>query len=367
MKIKLAILFIIVLSLESFSQDLHFSQFYASPIHLNPAMTGVFDFDFKDKDLRATSIFRQQWWTVQSPFYAETKPFNTFIVSLDGLLKYHKELDGNYIGLGGFLYQDNAGDLNYTTQYANFSASYGFSMNYDHTLYVTPGASVAYGVNSVDFSKGFFDNQWTGTSFDPSLPTGEVFPENRTNYIDYSVGVTISSFPFRKKKHTAGVAVFHLTQPDQNFYDGNESTLNMKYVVHYQGQYPLSHHREFIPISLFHSQANVYEFTSGGLLKFNLRDTDHKDVKNLQMGLAYRLVGNWGSVTASDALLLLTRMRYKDFLFGFSYDANFSGLTEATSTVGAYEISIVYYRDLYKKNRQPKRKPKDYEPVCPDE
>ena len=330
-------------------------------------MTGVYDFDFKDKDIRATSIFRQQWRTITSPFYSESKPFNSIIVSLDGLLKHHKALDGNYVGVGGLLYQDYAGDLSYKTQWMNFSVSYGFSLNYDHTFYITPGASVSYGINSVNFSNGFFDNQWNGLAFDPSLPTGEVFPNSSKGYVDYSVGVSFSSFPEKRKKHTGGVALFHLNRPDQNFYSNNSSTLHLKFKAHYNGQYPLSHHRELVPVALFHTQSKVYEFTGGGLLKFILRDLEHRDVKNIQFGAAYRMVGHFGRITASDAFLLLSRIGYRNYLFGFSYDANFSKLTEATNTVGAFELSIVYYGDLYKRNKMPKRRMKNYEPVCPDE
>lgn len=363
-----AIVFLLVFSgIVVLGQDLHFSQYYASPLHLNPGMTGVFDFDFKDKDIRATSIFRQQWRTIKGPFYDDPKPFNTFIASIDGLVKRHKSLDGNFIGLGMLLYQDNAGDLNYKTQYSAFSASYGISLNREHTSYFTAGGMAAIGQNSVDFSKGFFDNQWTGTEFDPTAPTGENFPQNNYTYYDYSFGMALSSFPFKRNKHTVGVSMFHVNKPDQNFYSDNVSTLNMKYVAHYEGQYPLKHHRALIPIGFFHTQAKVYEFSAGGLMKFVLQNQAHQDVKNLQFGLAYRMVGHYDRVTASDALVILTRMRYRDFLFGFSYDSNFSGLTPATRTVGAFEVSIVYYADLYKRSRQPRRKPRDYEPVCPDE
>ena len=79
-------------------QDLHFSQHYASPLHLNPAMTGVFDFDFKDKDLRLSSIYRQQWRTIRGPYVNKATPFNTTIFSADGLLKRQKDLIGSYFG-----------------------------------------------------------------------------------------------------------------------------------------------------------------------------------------------------------------------------------------------------------------------------
>ena len=47
-----ALLFFISLN----AQDIHFSQFYASPLTLNPAMTG-----FVNGDCRAGVIYRNQW------------------------------------------------------------------------------------------------------------------------------------------------------------------------------------------------------------------------------------------------------------------------------------------------------------------
>jgi hypothetical protein len=45
-----------MLSEEGKGQDIHFSQYYASPLSLNPANTGNYDGDW-----RLMNSYRQQW------------------------------------------------------------------------------------------------------------------------------------------------------------------------------------------------------------------------------------------------------------------------------------------------------------------
>ncbi|MCB0641551.1 MAG: type IX secretion system membrane protein PorP/SprF, partial [Phaeodactylibacter sp.] len=55
-----------------FAQDKHFSQFFANPITLNPALSGAFD-----GRLRLAGIYRDQWRDQLS------EPYVTFAGSLD--------------------------------------------------------------------------------------------------------------------------------------------------------------------------------------------------------------------------------------------------------------------------------------------
>jgi hypothetical protein len=45
------------------AQDPHFSQYYVYPSWMNPALTGVFDGDY-----RVSAIHRRQWGNVSSPY-----------------------------------------------------------------------------------------------------------------------------------------------------------------------------------------------------------------------------------------------------------------------------------------------------------
>jgi len=47
----------------SHAQDVHFSQFFASPISLNPALSGSHNYD-----LRIVDNYRNQWFTLGIPY-----------------------------------------------------------------------------------------------------------------------------------------------------------------------------------------------------------------------------------------------------------------------------------------------------------
>ena len=54
------------------AQDIHFSQFYNTPLIVNPAFTGVFG-----GDQRAMLIYRNQWSSVATPYKTFGGSFDT--------------------------------------------------------------------------------------------------------------------------------------------------------------------------------------------------------------------------------------------------------------------------------------------------
>ncbi len=80
------------------AQDPHFSQFYASPLTLNPAFTGKFDGDY-----RLAANYRNQWASIPNAY-------TTASASLDfGILK--KSLPkGDIFGLGFSGVSDQSAD-----------------------------------------------------------------------------------------------------------------------------------------------------------------------------------------------------------------------------------------------------------------
>ncbi len=52
-----------LLSFGGAAQDIHFSEFYNTPLQLNPSYTGFFNGDY-----RFTAIYRDQWSTIGVPF-----------------------------------------------------------------------------------------------------------------------------------------------------------------------------------------------------------------------------------------------------------------------------------------------------------
>jgi Type IX secretion system membrane protein PorP/SprF len=65
---RLLLMFLCALGTQTtFAQEAFFAQYYASPMHLNPAMVGVFDGQY-----RLNANFRQQWGNTFS-----SNPFRT--------------------------------------------------------------------------------------------------------------------------------------------------------------------------------------------------------------------------------------------------------------------------------------------------
>src|SRR5215510_9186298 len=93
----------------STAQDPNFSQFFASPLTLNPALTGKFDGIF-----RFAMNYRNQWPTISNAYTTGT-------TSLDmGIMKNRiPEYDQFGIGLMGFT--DRAGDGALTENYVGIS------------------------------------------------------------------------------------------------------------------------------------------------------------------------------------------------------------------------------------------------------
>src|SRR6187549_112427 len=107
-KLLLTLLLFTVLVSVSLAQDPNFSQFFASPLTLNPALTGRFDGTF-----RLAANYRNQWPTINNafttatasldfPILANTIPeFDTWGVGIIGLSDQsgNKILRNNYVGI----------------------------------------------------------------------------------------------------------------------------------------------------------------------------------------------------------------------------------------------------------------------------
>jgi len=96
-------------------QDIHFSQFYMSPLNLNPAMTGV-----NNCKTRMVANYRNQWASAIG-----SNAYNTYSVSYDQKMPIGRE---DYFGVGGSLWGDVAGESRFGTTQARLSASYSKKM-----------------------------------------------------------------------------------------------------------------------------------------------------------------------------------------------------------------------------------------------
>src|SRR6187399_1622165 len=81
-----------------YAQDLHFSQFFNSPLTTNPANTGF----IPDADYRIGAHYRNQWSAVM------TVPYKTISAFADAQF-FRDRLENGWMGFGLVLLNDEAG------------------------------------------------------------------------------------------------------------------------------------------------------------------------------------------------------------------------------------------------------------------
>src|SRR6476620_7660590 len=94
-KIGLIILASFQAALHGYGQDLHFSQFFNSPLTTNPANTGF----IPDADYRIGANYRNQYSTIM------TVPYKTMSIFGDAQV-FRDRIDNGWMGLGGVILRD---------------------------------------------------------------------------------------------------------------------------------------------------------------------------------------------------------------------------------------------------------------------
>ena len=102
---QLCCFLLLAASLTVRAQDPNFSQFFASPLTLNPALTGKFDGQY-----RVAGNYRNQWPTINNAYITGTTSFDI------GILKnYIPEVD--QFGVGVMAFSDKSGNGALTNNY----------------------------------------------------------------------------------------------------------------------------------------------------------------------------------------------------------------------------------------------------------
>lgn len=143
---------------EPFS-DIHFSQFYMSPLNLNPAMTGVMNCN-----TRMVANYRNQWASI-----LRSNAFRTYSVSYDQRIPSGRY---DFFGVGGTFWGDRAGEANFSTMTGKVSLSYSKRMGgyRKKANYLVVGAEGGAAQRSIDFLNLRWGTQHDGQGgFDPTL------------------------------------------------------------------------------------------------------------------------------------------------------------------------------------------------------
>ena len=331
---KQLLLFFLILS-ASFGlqgQDPHFSQNYATPLYINPGLTGLYN-----GDVRMTATFRNQWSSISN-----SAGYRTLAVSVDGKLTPG---DGKGSGISGGLHimSDQAGLLNFSTNAIDVALALNTSLGDAHFL----SLGVMAGVNrrSFDFSGAQFGNQFDGVGYSSEIQSNEVFENNSYSRMGLSGGLVYYYMQDNRTYWHAGAAAYNLIQTEKTFIgDGDEGLgIPSRLSAQFGASLRIADRADIVPGVYFIKQGVHYKADIGTLLRYVFMNNSRSGTfRAMSIGPWVRIVKDYIEGINTDALIIATRLDYDAWSFGIAYDFNISVLNTATNGKGGFELTTAY-------------------------
>lgn len=307
------------------SQDIHFSQFFTTPLANNSAQTGNFNGNY-----RIGFNAKLQWpalTTTGEYTYHTESPYVDFSFG-------EKKIKTGWMGLGLNFLNDEAGDGRLRFQRIGLSFAYHQALDKEQRYVLSAGAGMHYIIRSVDFSKFYFNNQWIeDQGFDLSQSNYEPLQRESFSMIDVNAGLNFRAQINDFVSVQAGAAVLHINRPKQSFLSTDER-LGLRYQANAGALYSIN---ERISISLdayytFEKRASEIQLASLFSYGF-LNNRSSVASHTLLAGLSYRV---------KDALAPIVGYQFKSNRILLSYDITLSKLSRGNRANGGPELSFVH-------------------------
>lgn len=292
--------------------DPHFSQYYANPLWLNPALTGVTDGDY-----RVNINAKQQWGSISNSFLTGGASFDMAPVK--------------NLAFGVMVLNQNAGDISYNNLSALVSGAYRIHFGNTGQNMINFGLQAGILNKSFDPSKITLGNQFNPvTGYDPNFGINESFASSNTLVPDVNAGIMyFDGNPDQVVNVFAGATAAHLTRPIDKFL-GTDVRMPIRYAVHGGARVKVTDMLDITPNALYMRQGNAKETSIGAYAKVAINTE-----ADLMFGSNYRL---------DDAAIAFFGLNIKNMVIGLSYDFNTSSLNKATRSQGGLELSVSFTR-----------------------
>ncbi len=315
---------IIVLTCLTFftkAQDPHFSQFFSSPLTLNPALTGKFN-----GTLRVAGNYRNQW-------PAFNNVFTTSTLSVDFAILKSRLPDFDTWGIGILALTDKAGGGILTNNYIGLSTSYHKALDEDGFQQIGVGFQGTYGQKRLDNSKLYFEDQLTPFGF--TGVTQDIFSANNLNinYFDVNAGLIYTGSTTADNNFYVGASIYHINRPKESF-KGGTWNIAMRTTISAGGYFPVSDILTLHTSGIYQVQNKSSEVSIGGALATPL-DPESESPSNIYLGSWYRI---------NDAIIPYVGLEFSGLRVGATYDINTSSLKAGSQSRGGMEISLIYIK-----------------------
>ncbi len=317
--------------INTYSQDIHFSQFLEAPLLRNPSLAGIFE-----GDIRVQAVFRDQWNSVTNAY--KTGSFNAEY-------KLPVGRSDDFLTPGVQVLFDKAGTVGLNTTQFLPALNYHKSLSNERTMYLSLGFMGGLIRKSIDVSKMTTNEQYLD-GYNPGLSTGEIVAVPNYNTWDMNVGMSFNSSFGTDDLNTVfvGAAMHHINRPRNSFYKNVNIELDPKFVFSTGVKLRVDEYSSFIIQADYSTQGGYTETIAGALYAYNL-GTDPENASYTIHGGAFL---RW-----KDAVIPVIKLDKHPLSVAISYDVNVSQLKTASQGRGGFEISFAYigFLDRYNSSR----------------
>lgn len=304
------------------AQDPNFSQFFVSPLTLNPALTGKFDGVY-----RVAGNYRAQWPSI-------FRAYNTGTVSYDAGILRNRIPEFDQFGIGFLALSDKSGEGGvFQANYAALSLAYHKALDENGYHQIGLGFQGAYTNKKIFPYKAYFEDQltangWTGV-------TSEVFSSSQlgVSYFDMNMGVLYNGSTNGFNNFYLGASMYHINRYKESFVGANY-LLEPRLTLQGGGMIPIGEFNAFHFSALQSRQANAKNTIIGGAYMMNVNQ-DLDNATNLYLGSWFRV---------GDAIIPYVGLEFGDFRVGLTYDVNVSSLKPGSNLRGGSEFSLIYIK-----------------------
>lgn len=304
------------------AQDMHLTQFYASPMYVNPAFTGA------NVCTRVSLVYRNQWPGVSNSY-------RSMLMALDHTAK------NKNIGIGLMLSSDEAGAGNLKTTVISPAMSYQARLNKRSLLRFGLQSGIAF--KSMNFNNLKFGDQIYRGGNVATLET----PTQNKLYFDMAAGAL-----YIYGNHWGGISLYHINRPNDSFYDDPNNRLPVNYSIQIGTKVDLSkgeraeqHKTYLLPVLHYNGQNKFDQIDLGVYLTRHI----------FTLGAWYRGIPGLKSYRHgyqnNDAMAFICGLQTEKIKVGYSYDITVSNLSHISN--GAHEVTLSFQL-CNAKTRKPK-------------
>jgi len=301
------------------AQDLHFSQYYRSPLSTNPANTGF----LPDADYRAGVQYRNQFSQIM------LQPYRTYSAYADAQL-FRDRFENGWIGGGLLLMSDVAGSG--SLQSNKVYASLAYHQMIANSSLISAGFNLGWVNKRINPANLKFPDQFDGRFFDQSLPTAVVLNQTSVDYFDLQAGLNYAYFHNDNIYVNAGYSIHHVNRPRESFFssDARESRIPARHIGFVDAMFKTGDQVILEPSVYYTYQSGSSSLVGGLMMQYNLMPGGNKQ---LLLGAYHR----W-----KESVIPTAGLQIAHLAFQFSYDVTLSSLRNFNGSRGAAEFSMTY-------------------------